>query len=361
MGKITKNIEESSTLPSTFYSSKELFFETIDSVFSRSWHLVSDQSKLDIDKSVLPFILMEDLIPEPLLLVNLNNEISCYSNVCTHRGNLLVNDPGLLKHGIMCGYHGRRFDLSGKFLSMPETKGMKNFPCENDDLPKVPCQKWRQFIFTGLNPKISINDLVSDMEKRISWMPIEDFEYREDLSKQYEINANWALYCDNYLEGFHIPFIHNDLNAVLDYENYDVDLFPYSNLQIGYSNDKEICFDLPEESYDYGENIAAYYFWLFPNMMFNFYPWGLSLNIITPISIDKTKVEFKSYVWKEDLLKMGAGADVNKVELEDQQIVQNVQKGVKSRLYNHGRFSPKMEKGVHHFHTLLQSYCKFLK
>ena len=90
--------------------------------------------------------------------------------------------------------------------------------------------------------------------------------------------------------------------------------------------------------------------------MFNFYPWGLSLNIITPLSIDKTKVEFKSYVWKEDLLKMGAGADVNKVELEDQQIVQNVQKGVKSSLYNHGRFSPKMEKGVHHFHLLISDF-----
>ena len=41
------------------------------------------------------------------------------------------------------------------------------------------------------------------------------------------------LYCDNYLEGFHIPFIHNDLNEALDFNNYDVELFKYSNLQIG--------------------------------------------------------------------------------------------------------------------------------
>ena len=82
------------------------------------------------------------------------------------------------------------------------------------------------------------------------------------------------------------------------------------------------------------------------------------LNIITPISVDKTRVEFKSYVWKEELLNQGAGADVNKVELEDQEIVQKVQKGVRSRLYNHGRFSPKMEKGVHHFHRLVRDFME---
>ena len=61
---------------------------------------------------------------------------------------------------------------------------------------------------------------VRDIEKRVNWMPIQDFVYREDLSKEYTIDANWALYCDNYLEGFHIPFIHEDLNNILDYKNY---------------------------------------------------------------------------------------------------------------------------------------------
>jgi len=33
-----------------------------------------------------------------------------------------------------------------------------------------------------------------------------------------------------------------------------------------------------------------------------------------------------------------------------------VQKGVGSRFYKQGRFSPKMEKGVHHFHTLISKF-----
>ena len=43
------------------------------------------------------------------------------------------------------------------------------------------------------------------------------------------------------------------------------------------------------------KKIAAYYFWLFPNIMFNFYPWGLSINLIIPMEPEKTKVKFLCY------------------------------------------------------------------
>ena len=82
------------------------------------------------------------------------------------------------------------------------------------------------------------------------------------------------------------------------------------------------------------------------------------MNIITPLSFNKTRVEFRSYVWNEALLNTGAGADVNKVELEDQEVIKRVQSGVNSRLYKHGRFSPEMERGVHHFHTLIQRFMQ---
>ena len=143
---------------------------------------------------------------------------------------------------------------------------------------------------------------------------------------------------------------------MLDFKNYDIEINKYSNLQIGIASDNDICFDLPSSSKDFGKKIAAYYFWIFPNLMLNFYPWGLSINIITPISVNKTKIEFKSYIWDESKLDKGAGADLDKVELEDEEIVKQVQKGVSSRFYKSGRFSPKMEKGVHHFHTLVSKF-----
>jgi choline monooxygenase len=176
------------------------------------------------------------------------------------------------------------------------------------------------------------------------------------MSKDYLIQAHWALYCDNYLEGFHIPFVHEGLNKVLDYGSYATELHKYSSLQIGYSDDANETFDLPKDHIDYGKQVAAYYYWVFPNMMFNFYPWGLSVNIVKPISINRTKVSFLTYVYDHSKLHKGAGNDIDKVEREDEFIVENESKGIQSSFYKSGRFSPTREKGVHHFQRLIAQF-----
>ena len=257
---------------------------------------------------------------------------------------------------IVCKYHGRRFNSCGKLLSMPEFKDVNNFPSENDNLTELPLRNWKQFLFSSLEPNHKFDELIKEMDERIGWMPIEKFKFDQSSSRDYFVNANWALYCDNYLEGFHIPFVHCGLNKTLDYDKYHTELGSYSVLQIGFAEENSIYFNLPNKSVDYGEKIAAYYYWLFPNMMFNFYPWGLSLNIVKPIKNNLTKVEFRSYVWDESKRQSGAGSILDKVEMEDEEIVENVQKGINSRFYKRGRFSPKMEKGVHHFHKLISEF-----
>lgn len=90
--------------------------------------------------------------------------------------------------------------------------------------------------------------------------------------------------------------------------------------------------------------------------MFNFYPWGLSLNIVQPVSHNKTKVSFITYMLDESKYNKGAGSNLDKVEMEDEEIVQNVQKGIHSRFYSQGRYSVKRERGTHHFHRLLADF-----
>ena len=191
------------------------------------------------------------------------------------------------------------------------------------------------------------------MQKRLSWLPLENFVYKPELSSDYIVKAHWALYCENYLEGFHIPFVHAGLNAVIDFGNYTTEIFDYSNLQLGLAKTDEEIFDLPASSSDHGKKVAAYYFWVFPNLMFNFYPWGLSINIVQPVSVDQTKVSFITYVWKEELFNKGAGSGLDKVEMEDEEVVEAVQKGIRSRFYHHGRYSVNREQGIHHFHSLI--------
>jgi choline monooxygenase len=241
---------------------------------------------------------------------------------------------------------------------MPEFKDAKNFPKPCDNLHVFPTKKWSQFLFAGLNPSFDFQKVIDVMNERIGFLPINEFKHDKSLNKNFLIEANWALYCDNYLEGFHVPFVHESLNDVLDYGSYETVLYDHCNLQIGYSEKGEEIFNFPKNHMDYGKKIAAYYFWIFPNMMFNFYPWGLSINIVKPKNIDKTKVSFISYVYDESKLNKGAGSNLEKVEAEDEVVVENVQKGVRSSFYKAGRFSPTKEKGVHHFHLLLSEFLK---
>jgi choline monooxygenase len=239
---------------------------------------------------------------------------------------------------------------------MPEFKEVLDFPTQDDNLKQVPLFQLRNLLFASLNPVRAAEEFLGELIDRVSWMPLEEFHFRPELSRDYSVQAHWALYCENYLEGFHIPFVHVGLNAIIDYSQYTTELYPHASLQLGLAKNGEAIFDIPTSSRDAGKQIAGYYFWVFPNMMFNFYPWGLSINIVRPVSESQSVVSFLSYVWDENKLRQGAGANLHQVEMEDEGIVEQVQKGIRSRFYTQGRYSVRMETGTHHFHQLLTDY-----
>lgn len=352
---IHENIAEASTLPSAFYRDDHYFEMAREKIFAKTWHFVGDTDQIREPGWMTPVELLPTYLQEPLVLTrDQNSAINCLSNVCTHRGNILVEKP-CKASDIRCKYHGRRFGLSGQFSSMPEFKEVVGFPAASDNLHSLPVFTLGKWLFTTLGsgtPEPFFKELVD----RVGWMPFNQFTYRPELSRDYEVNANWALYCENYLEGFHIPFVHAGLNSIIDYGNYTTELYRYSNLQLGLARNEDSCFDLPQTSPDFGKKVAGYYFWVFPNMMFNFYPWGLSINIVQPVTKSKTVVSFKSYVWDESKLRQGAGANLHQVEMEDEDVVQLVQKGIRSRFYDRGRYSVKMETGTHHFHRLIDEF-----
>ena len=352
---IDADIRKAKTIPSKFYHSQKIY-KKLKILFDRSWQFIGDTTLLK-NNNVHPGILLEGMVDEPYLLTKDRGNIRCLSNVCTHRGNILCNESCESKT-LVCGYHGRQFDINGKMKFMPEFDNVENFPSSDDNLTEIKIESWNNLIFIINDKKCDLSELVGPMAERLDWLPIDKFVYKPELSKTYKVNANWALYCDNYLEGFHIPFVHKDLNKELEYENYSTQGIDNTVLQIGIGKDGENTFDIPQNHEDYGKNIAAYYFFLFPNMMFNFYPWGLSINVVKPKSPECTEIDYFSYVWKKELMDKGAGADLDKVELEDEEIVEAVQNGVKSNSYDRGRYSPKREIGVHYFHSLLQKYYK---
>lgn len=350
---IDSDIRAASTLPARVYSDPAYYTRQQDRVFARSWQFAADAARVKAPGHVLPFTLLDGCLGEPLVITSDDDaQLRCLSNVCTHRGALVVEGEGHLK-GLRCRYHGRRFALDGSFVSMPEFDETKNFPTAADCLPSVPLEKWGPLLFTSLAPSIPFSEWIAPVDERVSWMPVDEFRRDAKTSREYLIGANWALYCDNYLEEFHIPYVHAGLSEQLDYNSYYTELFPHASLQMGIARAGEPTFDLPSGHPDHGKRVAAFYFWLFPNTMLNFYPWGLSMNVISPLGPGRTRVSFVSYVWNESLREQGVGADLHKVEMEDEEVVESVQRGVSSRLYDRGRFSARREVGTHHFHRLL--------
>jgi choline monooxygenase len=353
---VDPRIEGASTPPSALYHAPAQFDLQRERIFARTWQWVGDADRVKAPGHVLPFTLLEGCLDEPLLLsAGDDGELRCLSNVCTHRGALVVEGEGHVRF-LRCRYHGRKFSLEGDFVSMPEFEGVEGFPSPADCLPRLPLRRWGPLLFTALDPAFPFDEWIAPVATRATGLPLDRAVFDASTSRDYYIGAHWALYCDNYLEEFHIPYIHGASLTGLDYEGYRTERFRWGNLQVGVAKAGEPVFDLPAGHPDAGQRIAAFYFWLFPGIMLNLYPWGVSLNVVEPLGAQRTRVRFRSYVWDPELRALGVGGDLHRVEMEDEEIVESVQRGVRSRLYHRGRYSPRREVGTHHFHTLLAEF-----
>lgn len=324
-------------------------------IFARSWQFIGDTEHVKVPGAVHPFVLLEGFLDEPMVLTrDMDDKIHLLSNVCTHRGMQVVEGCSNERF-LRCRYHGRRFGLDGCFQHMPEFEKASGFPSTTDNLPNVPFGAWSKLLFASIAPEGELESILAPVKERVGWLPLDQFFFDPSRSRDYLVRANWALYVDNYLEGFHIPFVHASLNEAIDYGSYATEPFEGGNLQIAVAKGGENVFDLPKSSADFGQLISAYYYWLFPNTMLNFYPWGLSVNVVRPLAPDLSKVSFLCYVYDASKMGKGAGGDLDRVEREDEAVVELVQRGVRSRFYDRGRFSPTREQNVHQFHRMLSA------
>lgn len=352
---IDKNIEIAKTPPSSFYTSKSTF-EKSKSIFENSYQFACHQSEL-VKSTSIPFNLFKDWIDIPLVITNDNNKIFCLSNVCTHRGNIVCNKKDH-KNKLICNYHGRSFNLDGSVNYAPGFKKTKNFPSKDDSLDKnINLINWNGLLFINAGQNKSILNGLNEISSMVDWYPFEQLSFDKEASNTYTIDAHWALYCENYLEGFHIAYVHNGLSLDIDNQSYKTIPMDHAVLQIAKSSNKENSLGGTGKINNFSTNdIYALYFWLFPNIMLNFYKWGISVNIIEPLSKEKTRIRFISLPIKGCKQSSGNNNSVDHIELEDQRVVLDVQKGIKSKFYDRGRYSAQHEKGTHHFHRLISKY-----
>ncbi len=356
---IDPDIRSARTIDPRVFGDPTVHRALLSGAFSRAWQLVR-LGELPAGATAAGFTLLPGGLDEPLLWTREAGAEGAarervLSNVCTHRANLLVDEPsaGARPHKgreVVCGYHGRRFGLDGKLRSMPAFEGALGFPCERDDLPELEVARLGPLVFTRLARGLAFDVWSAPLAALLREYDGEAFTFAPERTRDFEVAANWALYVENYLEGFHVPFVHKGLDAVLDPATYRTELFAHAVRQVGVVRPGS---DVPTMRRAAEPGVAGDYLWLWPNLMVNAYPWGLSVNLVEPTSSTACRVRYLEWVARPALLGRGAGAGLDTVELEDEAVVERVQRGVRARLYRGGRFSPSREEGPHWFERLL--------
>ncbi len=341
-------LERAETPPSEAYCDPDVFGVEREAIFKTTWLPVADPPFES--NSILPFSLLPGVLDEELVFTrDADDRLHCLSNVCTHRGMIVASETGPAAR-LRCGYHGRTFMLDGRLAKAPGFRGAENFPRPADDLSSVSAKSWGPVHFVSLKPNLSFDDWIQPLREWVDFLDPAQLVPDPEGQCRYVVNANWKLYLDNYLEGFHIPTVHKSLLAALDVADYRIECFEGGSVQIGMGSEGTPTLALGPGHPLHGQAVAALYFHLFPNTLVNVYPWGVSINRVNPMGLAQTEVIFARYVSRPELLETGAGAGLHQVEMEDEAVVEATQKGIRSSLYTRGRYAPQHEAAVHHFH-----------
>jgi choline monooxygenase len=348
----TPDLARARTIPSRWYLEPEFLDRERSHIFRRSWQWVGRTSDV---RSPGDFFTTE-LAGEPVVIARgSDGKLRAFSNVCRHRAGPVAEGRGS-RAQFQCAYHGWIYALDGRLRRAAEMDGVEDFAIEDICLPRFTVAEWPPLVFVKLGAEgPSLEDTFDGIQKEVE---AADFALDAlDLveRRDYVVESNWKVYVDNYLEGYHIPHIHPALFKEVDYERYRVETKGYYSSQIApLRADKQAQRVYPPRS----EDERALYYWVFPNLMLNFYPGNLQANAIVPLDPEHTLTVFEWYAHEgvvTDALRSGIELS-EQVQREDMDICQKVHAGLRSQTYDTGRLSPRRENGVHHFHRLLHEF-----
>jgi len=364
---VNPQLECAETLASRFYTDPAILALERGHIFLRTWQLVgtlnqpcgeANGAKRTITDPETYFT--ADIAGEPIVVVrDKDGTLRAFSNVCRHRAGPIAQGAGS-RTVLHCAYHGWTYTLDGRLIGTPEVEGLKCFDRSSTGMVPLRCETWRQFIFVNFDRNApALADYLGNIPQLSGAFPFEGLSLAE--RRDYYVNCNWKVYVDNYLEGYHIPTVHPGLLKELDYPRYCCETFRFHSRQIGPVKDSKPN-DHDERVYPPGSGLPeALYFWIFPNLMLNIYPDNIQVNIIVPLTHEKTLTIFEWYFHDADSEKTSKRAAKaitfsDTVQAEDMHICEAVQRGLGSTTYDRGRYCVKRENGVHHFHMLLAEF-----
>jgi choline monooxygenase len=343
-------LEEAYTIPAPWYLDERVEEAERTQVFGRNWIAMG---RVDQVASEGQFFTVE-VAGEPLVIVRGSDGVlRGFYNVCRHHAAAVANVPcGTVQH-LRCPYHGWTYGLDGALKGAPEFAGVCNFDRAANGLVPVRVATWEQFVFVTLDADApELNAWLGDLPERVAPLGMGNLHFF--ARKVYTLACNWKVYVDNYLDGgYHVPHLHKGLNSVLDYKEYTIENSARYSLQSSpmVSSQEHASFAATRTGH------RAYYYWLYPNFMINIYEGVMDTNLVLPLGTDQCQVQFDFYFADvSEAAREGNTESVavsDRIQDEDVDICESVQRGLGSRAYGAGRLSVRREAGEHLFHRLL--------
>ena len=339
-------LEHATALPARFYAAPGCHLRDRDAILARSWQLLARADQLaDPGDHVVG-----EIAGVPLLLVRGDDgELRALHNVCRHRAGPLANCDGRGARRLRCQYHGWTYALDGRLRSAPDMDAAPGFDPAAVRLPQARIAEWQGLVFAALEPAMPLDALLDGIGARLGEGSLARFRFHRRAA--YDIACDWKVYVDNYLEGYHVPHIHPELNRMLDYRSYATECGRWNSLQ-------HSPLDSGEALYGSGE---ALYWFVWPNLMLNVLPDRLQTNLVLPLGDGRCRVVF-DYFYPADAdpatLDARHAEDhrfSDLVQVQDVGMCETVQRNLASGSYVAGRLNPARESGVHHFHELLRA------
>ena len=350
-------LERAHTIPNSWYFDPELYELERRTVFA-GWQAVARTDQLDKPGA---FVTAE-VAGEPVAVVlDADGTLRAFHNVCRHRAAPVLTEACGVATKLRCRYHGWTYDLAGRLRGTPEFDGVEGFCREDNGLALLVAEAWGPFAWVHAGPALPLAEYLDPLPRQFASLGLEKLRWAG--SRSFDVQCNWKVFIDNYLDGgYHVNSVHPGLAGVLNYAEYRTEVAGHTSAQVSPMR--------PAEPGSASEAVGqartgdkAYYYWVFPNVMFNFYEGYLDTNVVLPLGPDRCRVGYEFYFAQtegpEARRRIAESIAVSdQVQGEDGVICEEVQRGLASRSYDTGRYSVRREVAVHAFHRLLASYLR---
>ena len=353
-------LAEASTIPSAWYTDERIFKLEKETIFSHSWQFAARIDQLNKPGNYVT----SEIAGEPIVVIRgSDNKLRAFFNVCRHHAAAVMTEREGHASQMRCPYHGWTYSLEGELKGTPDFAGVCHFDRGENGLMPVEMAAWEKWVLVkleggqvrllnesggGLDEFLGI-DLIEQFQK----LNLGDLHWVERHG--YTLNCNWKVFVDNYLDGgYHVPHLHKGLDSVLNHSQYTIE------------NGEHFCLQSSPMAHGDDDDVnavrtgkRALYYWLYPNFMMNWYEGMLDTNLVRPLAVDRTEVIFDFYfadLSRAALERNLASIEVSdRIQQEDLDICESVQRGLQSRAYKAGRLSVRREAGEHLFHRLLHA------